>query len=344
MSMYKDFIIKKIVTESSTIKSFYLEKEANETLEDYKPGQFITVKLSLADGELIRNYTLSDSPGRDYFRLTIKREDHGISSRYFHDELKVGSVIQASAPRGDFHLETEANNPVVLISGGVGITPMLSMQEYIIKNQPTRPVHLLHSSLNKSVRPMASRLREVDKEYRNVSITIFHSSPEGGEQKGVDFDEAGFITKDHLQNAVKANTDCYFCGPVPFMEAMYGHLQSLGISQDYIHYEFFGEGKPFGRAPIFKDSSSISTNNIRVNFIKSKLEVPWDSSHANLLEFAEAKGMKPPSSCRMGTCSTCETRLLKGKINYEPEPFMEPKEGNILICCAFPTGDIEIDL
>ena len=344
MSMYKDFIIKKIVTESSTIKSFYLEKEANETLEDYKPGQFITVKLSLADGEFIRNYTLSDSPDRDYFRLTIKREDRGKSSRYFHDELKVGSVIQASEPRGDFHLESEVNNPVVLISGGVGITPMLSMQEYIINNQPTRPVHFLHSSLNKSVRPMVDRLRELDKEYRNLSITIFHSSPEGGEQQGVDFDVAGFITREYLQNAVKPNTDYYICGPVPFMEAMYGHLLSLSISQDYIHYEFFGEGKPLGGAPNFKDSSSISTNNIGVNFTKSKLEVPWDSSHANLLDFAEANGMQPPSSCRMGTCSTCETKLLKGKISYEPEPFMEPEEGNIFICCAFPTGDIEIEL
>lgn len=342
--MFKDFIIDKIVRESRTIKSFYMKKVGGESLEDYKAGQFISAKLGLEEGDLIRNYTLSDSPGKDHFRLTIKREDNGKSSSYFHDKLKEGSIVKLSEPMGNFHINHEANSPVVLISGGVGITPMLSMLEYIIKNQPGRLVHFLHSSLNKSVRPMKDRLKEVGKEFQNVSTVIFHSTPEEGEQKGVDFDEAGYITREHLHNLVQTNADYFLCGPMPFMEAMYDHLMSLDISSNRIHYEFFGESKQLGVIPVLKDSTSNSGSTIKVNFTKSGLEASWDSRHPNLLEFAEVSGLTPPSSCRMGTCSTCETTLLKGNISYEPEPFMEPEEGNIFICCAIPTEDIELGM
>lgn len=342
--MFRDFIITRIVVESTTIKSFYFKPNDIELLEGYLPGQFIAVRVKPVKGgkEQIRNYTLSDSPGKDYYRITIKREEHGIVSKYFHDELNEGDKIEVSKPAGNFHLIPGSSNPVVFLSGGVGITPMLSMLEFITENEADKEIFFLHSSLNKDVQPMLYRLQEIESKNKNVYLSIHHTNPASDEIQGTDYHYEGVISKKILSLVLPQNkAEYYLCGPTMFMEAMYHYLIEIGIKEDRINYEYFGEGKRLGSQPL---NQKPSANSFKVKFTKSDVEANWNETNQSILEFAEANGLSPVFSCRMGTCSSCESRLLKGNIEYEPEPFMDPAKGKIFICCAKPTSDVEIEL
>jgi len=342
--MYHNYFISKIVSESATIKSFYLKPKDKDTVEKYLPGQFITIRVqpNVAEKGQIRNYTISDRPGKDYLRLTIKREENGIVSKHFHDVLKIGDVVEISNPTGNFYLNSRNSNEVVLLSGGVGITPMLSMLEYIAVNEPTKKVLFLHSSLNKAVQPMLPRLKELTTLHNNFDLSIHHSNPMADEVPKIDYDYEGMISKEYLELAIpKTKTDIYLCGPTAFMEAMYKHLTDLGIKEENIKYEFFGEAKKLGSK---QTAIEPVINRYKVRFSKAGIETYWKESNLSILELAEEKGLNPHFSCRMGTCSTCESVLLSGDIEYEPEPFMEAEEGKIFICCSKPVSDLIVDI
>lgn len=340
--MFEEYIVHRIEVESNTIKSFYLRPQQPAQLPEYIPGQYVNIKVQLPDADkaLIRSYTLSDRPGAGHVRLTIKKENEGKVSRYLHDTLKVGDVVPVSRPTGEFTLTGSENEAVVLLSGGVGITPMLSMAEHLCTVKSVRPVYFLHSSFNKAVQPMQQRLRELAGQNKNMVVSIHHTSPLAGEVMGVDYDVAGLITKNHLAELPISNARIYLCGPTTFMEAMYRYATDLGFSEDRIHYEFFGETKKLGVQPI----SAPGHTGYTIKFLKSGKEVPWNDSVTSILDLAEANGLRPDYSCRMGTCATCESRLIKGTFEYDPEPFMEPDDGNLLICCAIPTSNMEIDI
>ena len=341
--MFEKFYIETIIRESSTIKSFYLKPKGGQAVLPYLPGQFITVKIQLENGETVsRNYTISDTPNEEHYRITIKRESKGRVSRYFHDVLEIGSEIELSHPMGDFYLDVETTNTIVLISGGVGITPMMSMLEYVVSNQKDRKVHFLHSSLDKSVRPFSKRLNELQHRHPNLMVSIFHSFPKEPEKPNIDYDFEGFISEDALSKTIQGDNDYFICGPTGFMNAMYDNLISLKVSESNIFYEFFGEGKKLGN-----QVTNIETDNgiFKVKFSKSGLNTVWDSDSISLLDLAEKSGLTPPSSCRMGTCSTCETELIDGNIEYDPEPFMQPSEENkIFLCCAKPASDVHLNI
>ncbi len=342
--MFRDFIIEQIVTESETIKSFYLRRADGLSVDIYLPGQYVSlrVKPSLAGRELIRTYTLSNRPGKDYFRLTIKREKTGLVSTYLHDKLKEGDRIEVSKPTGNFYLSTDNTKPVVLLSGGVGITPMLSMAEYLATERPGRKLFFLHTSRNKSVQPMLTRLRELASGQPDWHLSVFHSEPLESEQPGVDYDHPGRISKAYLA-AVLPGTDVevYLCGPFPFIETMYQYLTGMGVREENICYEFFGEGQQLGSKPLF---STPETAGFKITFNASRTQISWDNRYPSILEAAEAAGLTPVFSCRMGTCASCETTLLKGTVEYDPEPFVEVPESKLLLCCAKPVSDLEIDL
>lgn len=344
--MFREFVVDKIVEESTTIKSFYLSKANGEAIEEYLPGQFVAIAAVINEHKLVRNYTLSDAPNKGYFRLTVKREDQGALSRYLHDSIQEEDILLVSQPGGRFHLDVNADSPIVLISGGVGITPMLSMAEYATVHQPDRPIHFLHSSTNISVQPMQERLKEMKNDFKHFNLTVFHTAPTNM-AKGVDYDIEGVITKDHIKiNLSNALADYYLCGPTAFMEAMYSHLIELGVSSNKIHYEFFGEGKSLGvtKEPANNTNTQKENKTMKVTFSKSDIVADWAPDTPSILELAEANAMTPDFSCRMGTCSMCETSLISGEIEYEPAPFMEAEEGKIFICCARPVSDVVVDL
>ncbi len=340
--MFSSFTVQKIIKESDTISSFYLTKTDRTKPEDYLPGQFVSIRLVFNGQTVIRNYTLSDAPGKGYYRLTVKREDKGNASTFLHDVVIAGDRLKISRPTGKFHLNTSANNPIVLISGGVGITPMLSMAEYVAAHQPHRKVYFLHTSVDRKVQPMRKRLRELQEKYPAFDLTIFHTAPLKDELQGVDFDEKGFIARHHLAaKNFEQDADYYLCGPAGFMEVMYEALLNLNVPETNIAFEFFGEGKTNGTAPKFTDSR---TPRPQVLFAKSGISTHWSESVSSLLELAEANGLTPAFSCRTGTCSSCESRLISGEITYDPEPFMEAQQDHIFICCAKPVSDVNIDL
>ncbi|MDD2791672.1 MAG: FAD-binding oxidoreductase [Sediminibacterium sp.] len=339
--MFKEYTVEQVVKESRTIKSFYLSPKDGMQVPSYLAGQFVNIKVKPdgSDKELVRSYTLSDKPGATYLRLTVKREEYGKVSAYLHEVITVGGTLLVSDPMGDFHLSVNNQNPLVLISGGVGITPMLSMAEYVFDRQPERQIYFIHSSLNRNVQPMLDRLQYLKTTSNNFKLVIFHSDPLEEELVDIDYDYRGFITQERLP--LIGNAEYMVCGPVAFMETVFSFLSEFEIAEDKIHFEFFQSPKTVESKQPIKQGAS---NGIKVTLVKSQKTLFWQEGAGTLLELVESAGLQPDNSCRMGTCATCQTKLLGGSFQYEPEPFMEPEEGNILICCAIPTSNVEIDL
>lgn len=251
----------------------------------------------------------------------------------------MGDTVLLSKPTGNFHASNQPADPVVLLSGGVGITPMLSITEYSINHEPGRHVYFIHSSINKEVQPMRQRLRQIKAGKNNFQLSVFHSEPLTDELAGIDYDYRGFITKEHIP--VDKTAAYFVCGPAGFMETMVGYLKELAIEENKIHIEFFGTQKETRAKEIYLDPEPTS---FAVNLAKSNKLISWKEGMGSLLELIESAGITPANNCRMGTCSSCETKLTKGTYEYNPEPFVETADGNVLICCARPTSNIELEL
>jgi nitric oxide dioxygenase len=244
--MFSDFIVDKVVQESSIIKSFYLRSKENLPLKVFKPGQYVALRIKLEEHEkpILRNYSLSDRPGLEYYRITIKKEEQGLISKSLYDSLQEGDLLELSIPLGKFHLSDDEQTPLVLISGGVGITPMMSMLEHSLHQNPNRVVYFIHSSRDINVQPMLSRLRELNQKHPHFSLSLFHSQPLETEIKGLDYDEKGKISKAFLYAVMpKVPAHYFLCGSLPFMQSIYDYLIANGVDPKAIKYEFFGVGR-----------------------------------------------------------------------------------------------------
>lgn len=340
----QQYRVDKIIRESSTILSFFLKPKDGEPLADFKPGQFITIYVQ-PDGfekPVSRSYTLSDRPGKDYYRITVKKELDGVVSNFLHEQIVPGDWIEGTQPAGNFYLDEGTSAPIVLLSGGVGIMPMMSMLEQLVFTHPERKVYFLHSSTNKEVLPMAERLTEIKDRHTHVLVNINHSRPTPGEHQVIDYDVEGVITKDQLKATIVNPATCiyYLCGPGSFMQTMYNYLIELGVPTAAIHYEFFGNAIQL-EAP--KLSQPMEPT-FEVKFERTGKTTRWTGEYSSLLELAESMEIPVLSSCRMGTCLSCESRLITGEVKYDPEPLMETEEGQVLICCSQPTSDLVVDL
>ena len=239
---FRNFIVDKKVKESDVITSFYLKPEDGKAIASYLPGQYITVKVQPEDSEYthIRHYSLSDIPGKDYYRISVKREDLGVVSSYLHNDVQESDVLQVSAPAGDFALQAN-DKPVVLISGGVGVTPMLSMLNTIVATQPQREVTFIHGALDSSVHAFRDQVAQLANENAKVKSYVAYSEPTEEDIAANLFDKKGFIDLQWLKSILPHNqADFYFCGPVPFMKAVYRDLKEWGVPAENIHFEFFG--------------------------------------------------------------------------------------------------------
>jgi len=246
---FRPFVVDKKVKESEVITSFYLVPQDGGAISSYLPGQYITVKLNIPGDQYthLRQYSLSDKPGNSYYRISVKREEgagdkpDGKASNFLHDGVQVGDVLELTAPAGDFTLDLEDQRPVVLISGGVGLTPMISMLNTLVERQPQREVIFIHAARNSKVHAMRQKVQELEEQHSQVSAYWCYSEPTDADTEEQNFDKEGFITAEWLQQLVgDNNASYYFCGPVPFMKQINAALQSIGISKEDIHYEFFG--------------------------------------------------------------------------------------------------------
>lgn len=238
---WRDFVVERVEVESETIRSFYLRPADRGAVLRHRPGQYLTFRLDLPGvGQVKRNYSISSAPSDEGYRVTIKREPQGAASGWFHDRVIPGTVLQVAPPAGDFVLG-EAADPVVLVSGGVGLTPMVSMLEALAGAGEPPPTWFVHGTQNSRVHAMAARVRDLAARTAHINLAAFYAEPGAGDVLGEHYDAQGFITIDWL----KANTPFgqavfYLCGPRPFLRALVSGLVAEGVDPSRIRYEFFG--------------------------------------------------------------------------------------------------------
>ncbi|MEA3411180.1 MAG: MOSC domain-containing protein [Pseudomonadota bacterium] len=356
---YRTFFVDRKVPESETITSFYLIPEDGQVIHPFKPGQFLTFRLEIPGqpNPVTRTYTISDRPNADYYRLSIKREappaDHpdlppGLSSNYFHDDVAPGTRLCVKAPRGEFWLDPGDDTPVVLLAGGVGVTPMISMLNALVAAGSKRPVWFVHGTRNGREHAFGEHVRRLAAQHDNIHLHVQYSRPAPEDAEGQHYNGVGHVSVDLLERILPpAAYDFYLCGPTPFMKSLYNGLLDWGVPEGRIHYEFFGpvaalkEGAENISRP---QSRNADSPDIEVVFEKSATTVAWDPGVDSILELAEAHGLHPDFSCRSGICHTCMCRLVSGEVDYVVEPAELPDPGCVLICCSRPASDVTIDL
>ena len=338
--------------ESRHVRSVLLTDPADTPLPKWLAGQSIVVRVRVdpAGAPLVRNYSLSNDPGSAGYRIGVKREPSGAVSAYIHEHVKVGDLIEVAAPRGSFFLDDSAH-PVVLVSAGVGVTPVLSMLYSMAESASNRQLWWLHSARNSTEHAFAREAQNLLNRLPHSQSRIFYSSPGAADREGADFDVQGRLSVDSLcELGLPVEAEVYVCGPEPFMDAVSDGLVACGINARSIHAERFGAHAAITpgiaaaplKPPHLPDGPPGTGPNVQ--FARSALSAPWRSADASLLEFAEACDVPTRWSCRTGVCHTCETALLSGRVRYDPEPLEPPAEGNILLCVATPSEDVIVDL
>jgi len=246
---FKPFRVANKVKESEVITSFYLVPQDGGPVPAFEPGQYVSVKVEIPGDTYthIRQYSLSDAPGQPYYRISVKREDEiegrpaGKVSVYLHEQIQEGDVLLLSAPAGDFTLNQQGTESVVLISGGVGLTPMISMLNTLAATNPQRPVTFIHAARNGELHAMKSHVEELARKHPQISVYWVYDSPSEQDQTLQAFHKHGYIELPWLaETTASLEADYYFCGPVPFMKAVNGMLKQWGVDSSRIHYEFFG--------------------------------------------------------------------------------------------------------
>jgi ferredoxin-NADP reductase/MOSC domain-containing protein YiiM len=337
--------------ESGNVISLLLEPTDGQPIAAALPGQFVVLQLGPASAPaLMRSYSLSGEPGAAHWRVSIKREAHGVAGAYVGDALRVGDIVQASAARGSFTLRP-GDTPVVLLSAGIGVTPVLAMLHALAAEASTREIWWLYGTRNGREHPFAQETRGLLNALADHHSHICYSSPDPGDRPNVDFDAPGRLNMKAIQQLdLPHDGDFYICGPSTFMSDLTVGLAALGVARDRIHTETFGAGPSTTpgiaaapRRPPHLPPGPAGPGPL-VSFARTGLNVRWGPTFHSLLELAEACDVPVRWSCRTGVCHTCETGLVAGKIGYRPDPIDAPADGNVLICCSQPEGDVVIDL
>ena len=341
LEQWRDYRIANIVQESSVVKSFWLEPADNTGLWLHQAGQHLPVRLKLSGESTYtsRVYTLSVAPSDGMYRISVKKQ--GAFSSYLHDVCQVGDIIQARSPRGEFVVDALAQRPLVLISGGIGITPMLAMLRHVIyeglRKRRVRPTWFLHGNRTTTERAFTDELSDlVESSKGAVRVIQALSEPSNDSKEGFDFHVRGFIDLPLLKAVLPFDDfDFYLCGPPAFMQSIYEQLRSIRVPNENIHAEAFGP------AGLKRDNElnldPASTQAVAVLFAKSGKEARWTPNSGSLLELAEARGLNPPYSCRSGTCGSCRQTLTQGTVTYEITPSAPHSENEVLLCQALPT-------
>ena len=347
---FRPMKVSRIDRESDTISSFVLEPTDGQPLVAALPGQFIVLRLPVnpAGRPILRSYSLSDLPGADYFRISVKREENGIGSAFMHSHVHVGDVLDVSAPHGSFTLRA-GNDPVVLLSAGVGATPVLAMLHALVAENSQRQVWWLYGARNREDHPFAKESLALLQKLALGHNYVQYSRPGPADHVGVDFDAPGRLSVTVLDKlGVPRNGDFYLCGPTSFLQTMRDDLEKWGVSPERVHMELFGalEATTPGMAQVAHTPHAPEGPpgpGPSVSFARSGITVAWDPKFASLLELAEACDVSVRWSCRTGVCHTCESGLISGSVSYQPEPLDMPGPGRLLICCSQPREDVVID-
>lgn len=361
---WRNFVVIRKEKESEEITSFYLKPQDGGSIPDFKPGQFLTIKLDIPekDKPVIRTYSLSDySESGTYYRLSIKREPApknsdlppGVASNFMHDRVQEGMVIPAKPPAGKFFLDLNKSLPAVLISNGVGITPMMSMAKACKNFNSARHLWFVHGARNGKFHAFENEIKAIAQQYPKLKIHFRYSRPEpedNGKYQSVGYVDAELIKQSIAPEIEKIygskDAEYFLCGSPPFLQSLREGLKEWGVPEDRVFFESFGGGgKSNSTSKSTTTQNSADERNAEIVFAKSGKTLTWEDSDGTILEFAEANGIEADYSCRQGICLTCMCKINEGEVEYEEPPAGTPDEGSVLICVAKPkSSKVVLDL
>ena len=339
-----------VAPESTTVSSIHLVPANGSRLPPIRAGQYLTLRIADAgDPAPVRSYSLSSAPDASTYRISVKREPHGVVSSYLNDKIRPGDVLDAAAPRGEFVLDA-GETPVLLISAGIGVTPVLSMLHELAASRSARDVWWLHGARGPREHPFAAEAHTLLKSLPHAREYVFYSAATLAERQHARA-QAGRLTTGKLTElAIPSTASAYVCGPASFMADMQQALTAAGIGAASIHTELFGSLPSINpgltqsaRIPPHQPEDRSATGAL-VTFARSGIATRFPASKRSVLDLADACDVPTRWSCRTGVCHTCSTPLLSGSVNYSPEPLEPPAEGEVLICSAQPKTDIVLDM
>jgi MOSC domain-containing protein YiiM/ferredoxin-NADP reductase/ferredoxin len=350
---FRQLAVTTVNRESNDVLSLELESKDHQPLPTALPGQYVVLRLRPKPDSppLFRSYSLSGPVSAERYRISVKIESNGVGGTYLRDHVRVGDMLDVSAPRGSFVLQP-GNGPVVLLSAGIGETPVLAMLHALSASRSTRQVMWLQGDRDGAHHPFAKEVRELMRPLTRGRSYVCFSRPGARDRMGEDFDASGHLSRSVFEAiGVPHEADVYLCGPTRFMTDMKTVLGSMGVAAERIHVELFNGsesitpgvvGAPTRAPHLPKDDTSTGP---LVSFARSGIAAHWKASgYQSILELAEACDVPVRWSCRTGVCHTCESGLVSGAVVYGPEPLEKPADGNLLVCCSQPTGDVVVDL
>jgi ferredoxin-NADP reductase/MOSC domain-containing protein YiiM len=350
---FQPLAVTAIEHEAADVLSIVLQSADGQLLAMALPGQYLVLRLnpSATGPTLFRSYSLSGPVSTERYRISVKIEPHGAAGSYLREHLRVGDRLEVSSPRGSFVLQP-GERPIVLLSAGIGATPVLAMLHALAAAQSTRQVLWLHTARDGQHHAFAGEVRRLMGALANGRSYICYTKPESIDKTGENFDATGRFSRAVFDGlGLPRDADVYLCGPNQFMADMKEALTASGVAPGRIHFEIFngGESRTPGvvgavaRAP-HPPSNEASAGPL-VSFARSGISTHWDASrYASILEMAEACDVPVRWACRTGVCHNCESGLVSGTVAYDPEPLDKPADGNLLVCCSRPTSDVVIDL
>ncbi|WP_443049291.1 2Fe-2S iron-sulfur cluster-binding protein [Streptomyces sp. NBC_00316] len=344
--------VARIVPEAPAVSSIYFDSTDGTPLPEPRPGQYLSIRLDVgAAGPAVRSYSLSSAPGGSTYRISVKREPHGQVSSYLHTSLHSGDLVEIASPRGTFVLE-EGTAPVVLISAGIGATPVLAMLHRLAAAPDPRPVWWIHTAHDRAHHAFADETHSLLAQLPDAHEQIYYTaSDEPASHPGESHICQGRPTARSLMAMdIPAAADAYICGPPAFMDDLGGYLRDLGLRPERIHTEQFSAlpainpgVTPAATVRPHQPPGPTGTGPL-ITFARSGITTPWSPAHASLLDLAEACDVPTRWSCRTGVCHTCITHLVSGGITYTTQPLEPPEPGSILVCRSAPTTEVVLDL
>jgi ferredoxin-NADP reductase/MOSC domain-containing protein YiiM len=351
---FRPLTVASIEQESADVLSLLMRHPDGQPLRPALPGQYVVLRLRRTGGgglPLFRSYSLSGPLSRERYRISVKIEPNGAAGTYLREHVQVGDVLDVSSPRGSFILQS-ADRPVMLLSAGIGVTPVLAMLYALAAAGSTRQVLWLHAARDRQHHPFAAEVRRLMPAITHGRSYVCYSRPGPRDKMGEDFDATGHLSRSVLvEVGIQPDADVYLCGPTRFMADMKQALAALDVAPERVHVEIFNgsETRTPGivgaatRVPhVPKDDANTGP---LVSFARSGIAVHWKASaYQSILELAEACDVPVRWSCRTGVCHNCESGLVSGAVAYGPQPLEKPADGNLLICCSQPIRDVVIDL
>jgi len=350
---FRPLAVVAIDQESADVLSLSMRHPDDQPLLPALPGQYVVLRLRRTDGgpPLFRSYSLSGPLSSERYRISVKSEPNGAAGTWLREHVRVGDVLDVSSPRGSFILQS-GERPVVLLSAGIGATPVLAMLHALAAARSTRQILWLHTARDRQHHPFGPEVRRLMLALAHGRSYVCYSRPGSSDKIGEDFDATGHLSRSVFDEVgIPKEADVYLCGPTSFMADMKEALAALGVAPQRIHAEIFNgsESRTPGvvgaatRAPHLPEDDA-NTGPL-VSFARSGIAVHWKAStYQSILELAEACDVPVRWSCRTGVCHNCESGLVSGAVAYEPQPLDKAADGNLLVCCSQPIRDVVIDL